>query len=71
MMLHILADLHVPGSGIHLGLRVAVLPVPLQPSHAATDDGQRWAPEPCSWGWPWGLAVAVGVIVDAEAARTR
>ena len=41
MMVHTLADL---GDSVPLSPRVAVLPVPLQPSHEAADDGQDGLP---------------------------
>ena len=46
MMVHILADLDVLGDSIPLGPAVALLRVPLQPSHQATDDGQAGLPSP-------------------------
>ena len=44
MMVHILADIHVPGGSMPQSSGVAVLPVPIQPSHGAMHHGQARLP---------------------------
>ena len=70
MMVHILADLHVVGGSSLLGTRVAVLLVPLQPSHEAADDGQVGFLRACHrawlWLWLWLLVRKMQRIVDDE-----
>ena len=67
-----LRELHVPADSISLGPGGAVLPVPLQPSHGATDDGQTGlpglpsgAPHGASlWLWVWLLMRNPQGLVD-------
>ena len=49
MTVHILADLHVLGGSISRGSGMSVLPVSLQPSQEATDDGQVGVPTHVLW----------------------
>ena len=44
MILHSLADLHVLKGSAFLSSEVSLLPVPIHPSHDATDDGQAGLP---------------------------
>ena len=72
MIVHILTDLHVLGAIIPLGPRAAVLPVPLDPSYEATDDGQVGLPSPVLeaglgawlWLWVWLLMQKLQALVD-------
>ena len=72
MIIHILRDIHVPGGSFPPGPGVGVLPVPLQPSHEATDNGQAglpglmpWAGHGASlWLWVWLLMRNLQGLVD-------
>ena len=72
MMVHILSDLHLLGGSIPLGPGVALLTVPLQPFHEATDDGKAGLPslvrvaghETSLWLWVWLLIRKLQELVD-------